>query len=110
MISNDSYITIEMFNNGIHEIKAEFQQFRDEFKAEIKVVEDQLMLQNAKIDWLQHSVYWGFAIIGIVIALISIIPSKKETASHTSEWSERDLRSLIREEIAMAQNVANINS
>ena len=108
MISNDSYITIEMFNNGIHEIKAEFQQFRDEFKAEIKVVEDQLMLQNAKIDW--HSIYWGFAIIGIVIALISIIPSKKETAGHTSEWSERDLRSLIREEIAMAQNVANINS
>ena len=114
MTSNDNFITVEIFNNGIQEIKTELQNIKSEMleiKAEVKQIENQQLLTDAKIEWLQHSIYWSFAVIGIVIALVGLKPFKKEKAERAEDLSERnirDIRSIIREEIAMARNVANV--
>ena len=120
MISNDSYITIEMFSDGIQEIKAELQGIKSEIqeiKAEVGQIEKQQLINSVKIDSLQHTIYWSLAIsglfmalVGILVAIIALRPSTKaERQEDLSARNVRDIRSLIREEIAMAQNVANIN-
>ncbi|MBR0258025.1 MAG: hypothetical protein IJQ58_09835 [Synergistaceae bacterium] len=40
---------------------------------------------NDKIDWMQHTIYWGFAIIGIIIALFALRPQE-----HAPKPSEND--------------------
>ena len=96
MTSNDNFVTVEIFNAGIQDIKSE-----------IREVKYQEQLTTARIEWLQHSIYWGFAIIGIVIALIGLRPFKKDNIEKKSDLTERDLRALMREEISMTQ-VANV--
>ena len=122
MTSNDKqeYITVEMFNDGLKEIKTEIialnkriddvQTEINEMKQEIKDTRNELLteirLNQHDVAHLQASVYWGFAIIAFVVAFISLNPFRKEKTEHKPEMSERDLRAIMREEIKMAQNVA----
>lgn len=108
-MSNDNFITIEVFNNGIKEIKQEISALRTELRAEIQDIRYEEKLNNAKIDWLQHSVYWGFAIIGIIIAFVGIVIAlapffKKEKIEQEKVkiLNENDIRNLIKNEIATA--------
>ena len=121
MASNDHYVTIEIFNQGIQEIKTEVKQINNELHQEIKDTKNELLteirINEVGTSHLQTSIYWGFAIMGIVIALVGLIvaiialnPSqRKEQTESKPEWSERDLRALIREEISMANSVTNIS-
>ena len=85
MISNDNFITIEMFNNGIQEIKSEIQQLNNELKTEIQKSSEQshkelenavtrintaIEINTAKTESVHHSVNWGFALATIFIAII----------------------------------------
>ena len=113
MTSNDinkngnNVLTIEMFNAGMSELRAEIRDVRYETR-----------LNGAKIDWMQTSIYWGFAIMGIVIALVglivailAIIPQFRRENSEAvyrdlSSRDIRDIRALIREEFSLL-NSAN---
>ena len=115
MTSNDKqeYITVEMFNDGLKEIKTEIIALNkriDDVKIEIRDTRNELLteirLNQHDVAHLQASVYWGFAIIAFVVAFISLNPFRKEKTEHKPEMSERDLRAIMREEIKMAQNVA----
>lgn len=101
MTSNDNYVTVEMFNGGIQEIKSEMNQRFDKLETEIRFT-------NTRIDGLQSSINTSFATLGIIIGLVGLIIAvlgvfKKEKKS---ELSERDIRAIMREEIRMAQNVS----
>ena len=110
MTSNDNFVTIEIFNNGIQEIKKEISELR----AEIQEIKYEEKLNSAKIDWLQHSVYWGFAIIGtiiafvgIVIALVPFLKKEKTEQENKKILNENDIRNLIKNEIATANFAFN---
>ena len=62
MQSNDNYVTVEMFNNGIQEIKNEirFTNLRIDNMAE-------------RIDGVHGSINTGFTTIGIIIGLVGLI-------------------------------------
>ena len=108
MTSND-LIVIEAINgleNKIISLQEDMIKRFDNVHTEIQDIKYQEQLNTAKIEWLQHSIYWGFAFIGIIIALISIAPFRKEKSEKKTEWTERDLRSLIKEEISAAQLLA----
>ena len=100
MTSNDNYVTVEIFNNGIQEVNQRFDKLENLINTGIRVNE-------VAHSYLQTSVYWGFAIIAFVVALVGLNPFKKEKIEKKSEWSERDLRALIREEISMANSAVN---
>lgn len=105
MTSND-LIIIEAINGlerKIVSLQEDMNKRLNNIQTEIQDVKYQEQLNTAKIEWLQHSIYWGFAFIGIIIALISIAPFRKEKSEKKTEWTERDLRSLIKEEISAAQ-------
>ena len=107
MTSNDNFVTIEIFNARMDIIEKRLDKLENLITTEIRVNE----VSHA---YLQHSIYWGFAIMGVVIALVGLIvaiialnPSRKEKTESKPEWSERDLRAVMREEISMTQ-VANV--
>ena len=66
MQSNDNYVTVEMFNNGIQEIKNEirFTNLRIDNMAE-------------RIDGVHGSINTGFTTIGIIIGLVGLIKKEK---------------------------------
>jgi len=77
MQSSDNFITIEMFNSGIQEIKSEMQEMKKEMKQEIKDTRNELLteirLNQNDVAHLQTSIYWGFAIIGVVIGIVGLV-------------------------------------
>ena len=106
MTSNDKqeYITVEMFNGGIQEIKSELK----DIKTEIRFINARIDNTLERIDGVKSSTNTGFTTLGIIIGLVGLIIAvlgvfKKEKKT---EMSERDLRAMMREEIRMAQNVA----
>ena len=105
---NNNFVTVEMFNAGIQEIKNEMAEMRREIKQEIKDTRQELMteirINQNDTAHVQTSVYWGFAIMGIIIAFISVYLPRKEKSERGEDLSPRnirDIRAIVREEIAM---------
>ena len=113
MTSSDKqeYVTVEMFNGGIQEIKSEIATLNkriDGIQTEIKDTRNELLteirLNQNDVAHLQTSVYWGFAIIGVIIAFVSLYPfgrEKPETSEDLSPRNIRDIRALIHEEFSI---------
>ncbi|MBQ3646012.1 MAG: hypothetical protein II960_05345, partial [Synergistaceae bacterium] len=91
MTSNDNYVTIEIFNQGIQEIKNEISNLH----SEIKDVKYENRLNSAKIDWLQHSIYWGFAVIAFVVAYVSLRPSRKEKSEKQKFTTAEQVQEIV---------------
>ena len=109
MTSNDNFVTIEVFSQRMDIIEKKFDKLENLIATEIRVNE-------VSHQYLQTSIYWGFAIMGVVIGLVGLVvaiialkPFRKEKPESKPEWTERDLRALIREEISMANSVTNIS-
>ena len=73
--NGNNVLTIEMFNAGMSELRAEIRDVRYETR-----------LNGAKIDWMQTSIYWGFAIIAFVVTFVAIfVPYFKREKSEKKE-------------------------
>lgn len=74
MQSNDNVITIEMFNNGIQEIKSEMQAMKNEMKQEIKDTRNELMteikINQAETRAVHDKVNMGFSLMTIFLGII----------------------------------------
>lgn len=74
MQSNDNVITIEMFNNGIQEIKSEMQAMKNEMKQEIKDTRNELMTEirvnQAETRAVHDKVNMGFSLMTIFLGVI----------------------------------------
>ena len=83
MTSNDkqAFLTKEVFEAKMDAfmatIRLENEKLRSQLHSEIKVVESEVRVNSAQISDLQHSVYWGFAILGIIITLAIFFKSEK---------------------------------
>lgn len=103
---NARYVTVEMFNGAITDINHrldKIDQTLTEMRYEIRY--------NARdIDHLQTSVYWGFAIMGVVVALvgfmIAIAPILKEARQLKQEMHEiaRSVAGEVMSSVLSAKN------
>ena len=75
MTSNDNarYVTVEEFNAGISELRSEIRRTNEEIKSAITEMKHELRYQARDIEHLQTSIYWGFAVIAIVVALVGFV-------------------------------------
>ena len=102
----DKKITI--LQQEVQGLKHEIKDTRSELLTEIRV-------NQTETAHIQTSVYWGFAIMGIVIALVGLLvsilalsPLRKERIERSENLSPRniqDIRVIVREEIAMASTL-----
>ncbi len=123
MISNDNqqYITVELFrsemNNLLTQIRLENEKLRGELRkefqdgfstlhTEIEAVKEIAIVNSARIDMLQHSLYWGFAIMTIVIAVVAIfVPyflHEHKEKKQEQEQQQYTTRNEVQELIAQA--------
>ncbi|MBR2207213.1 MAG: hypothetical protein IJ859_00215 [Synergistaceae bacterium] len=110
MTSTDNYVTIEIFNAGIQGIKTEMNQRFDIIQTEIKEMNQELRITQNDVAHIQTSIYWGFAVMGIVIALVGLIVAilaiiPPERSEDLSSRNIRDIRALIREEFSMLNSL-----
>ena len=94
MTSQDNvrYVTVEIFREGIAEIKTELR----ELKGEIRVLEREVAVNSAKIEMLQHTFYWGLGIIAVAAALAPLF--KRDKTEHPKpELTRNDVQSMIDE-------------
>ena len=122
MTSGDNYITIEMFNGGIQEIKTSIQELTAQRKIDIAVIDGKLTeikseihVTNSRIDnmveRLEDLKFFGtvgLAIIAIFIAIVALVPmfrrERTERSEDLSSRNIRDIRALIREEFNFMRN------
>ena len=103
MKSNDinqgnNFLTVEAFNSGIAELKTEL-------KSEIRDVRYETAMNGAKIDWMQTSIYWGFAIIAFVVTFVAIfVPylKREKEEKKEPELTVSKVQSMIDEALARA--------
>ena len=105
MPNNENYITVDAFNNGIQELKQDFkssiQELKQDLKAEIQEIKTDIRVLQSDTAHLQTSVYWGFAIMGIVLTIAIFFKGEKTDKKQTfTENQVIEIRSLIRDEFA----------
>ena len=85
---NARYVTVEMFDGAITDINRRLDKI-DQTLTELRY---EIRYNARDIDHLQTSVYWGFAIMGVVVALaglmIAIAPILKEARQLKQEMQE----------------------
>ncbi len=69
-VRNDLNSEIQGVRSELH---SEIQGVRSELKAEIQDIRSISLVNSAKIDMIQHTFYWGFAIMTVVIAIVAVI-------------------------------------
>ena len=84
-VSNDVYVRQDVFSARMdafmseirlmnQELRSEMKELQSEIKQDIQSVNARIDVTNARLDDLYTTVYWGFAIIGIFVALIAFAP------------------------------------
>lgn len=112
MTSNDNqqYITVELFNSKmetfITQIRLDNEQLRNELRAEIQSVAAQVQVNSAKIEMLQHTFYWGFAILAFIAAFVPLI--KHERKEKEQPITRESILEIVNEAIAKA--ISNIGA
>ena len=86
---NDVYVRKDVFDarmdrmemlleKTITEIKADNEKSRTELKAEIKMLDERINSVNARVDSVQTTVYWGFTVLTLFLALTTFAPALLE--------------------------------
>lgn len=112
MTSNDNqqYITVELFNSKmetlITQIKLDNEQLRSELKAEIQAVNANVQVNAAKIELLQHTFYWGLAILAFIAAFVPLF--RRERKEKEQFITREGVLEIVNEAIAKA--ISNIGT
>ena len=118
MTSNDNqqYITVELFNSKMetlitqiqlgneklrNELNSKIDDAKLELRTEIQAVDANVKVNSAKIEMLGHSMYWGFAIMTLVLTVIAIfVPyflSARKDKKTANSLSEEKVQKMIAE-------------
>ena len=113
MTSNDAhqYVTVEMFNSATNITVMRFDMIDQNLNSSDRTLTSigyELRFNARDNEHLQTSVYWGFAILGIVIAVVGVFaPLLLELFRDTRKAKKNDnmkeiAREVMREEIREA--------
>ena len=104
---NTRYVTVEMFNDGMAAVTSRLDAINrrlDKIDQTIAEMRYEIRYNARDIDHLQTSVYWGFAILGIIVALAPSFRREK-TEKPQPEVTRSDVQSMIDEAISRALSV-----
>ena len=116
MTSNDNqqFIAVEVYNSGINKLEKQVIQLGEqmnvsfrELKNEIQTVNNNVLINTARIGDQKDFMSSGFTIIAIVIALVAIMttlaPMFRDMYRDAKQArNDKNLRDIIREEVDIA--------
>ena len=131
MTSNDNpqYLTVELFNSKmetfITQIRLDNEQLRNELNSkidnvrnelnskidsvqaslhtEIQAVSAQVQVNSAKIEMLQHTFYWGFAILALIVAFVPMFRRERKEKQQEQTITREKIKEIVREIIAESE-------
>ena len=144
MTSNDNqqYITVELFNSKMEAFTAQIrlgnEQLRNELNSkidgvqsslrsemqtgfstlqtQIQAVDANVQINAAKIEMLQHTFYWGFAILAFIAAFVPLFRRERKeekpvTRENVREIARETMECTIQEAVAraVAQAIKNLD-
>ncbi|MBQ7216499.1 MAG: hypothetical protein IJS39_11015 [Synergistaceae bacterium] len=128
MTSNDNpqYITVELFNSKmetfITQIRLDNEQLRNELNSKIESVRNELnskidsvqaslhteiQVNSAKIEMLQHTFYWGFAILALIVAFVPMFRREHKEKQQQQPMTRDKVVEIVREIIAESAIIKN---
>lgn len=118
---NQQYITVELFNSKmetfIAQIRLDNERLRNELNSkidsvqaslhsEIQALSAQVNVNSAKIEMLQHTFYWGFAILALIVAFVPMFRRERKEKQPEEVLTREKVQEIVREIIAeTASNV-----
>ena len=117
MTSNDNtqYITVELFNSKMetlitqirldneqlrNKLNSKIDNVRNELRTEIQAVSAQVQINSAKIEMLQHTFYWGFAILALIVAFVPMFRHERKEKKQEQTFTREKIQEIVREIIA----------
>ena len=95
----DAFIAeIRLMNEQLRsELKQEIQDTKAELRKEIQANSTAIQVTNARLDELKTMVYWGIALLGLLITLAAVAPSLVQVIKELSsqKFSLDDVKRLI---------------
>lgn len=94
---NAQYVTVEMFNDGIARIERRFDALErrmDKMEQTTTEMRYEIRYNARDTDHLQTSVYWGSALLGIIVALAPSFRREK-TEKPQPQVTRSDVQSMI---------------
>ncbi|MBQ3448258.1 MAG: hypothetical protein IJG37_11515 [Synergistaceae bacterium] len=111
MTSNDStqYVTVEMYNAGT----AATNRHLASIDQTLVGIWQEIRYQERDAEHMQTTIYWGFAILALVVAFVGYLVSLapifrdvyKDAREARDERLKREMREIAREEISRAMSV-----
>ena len=122
MTSNDNqqYITVELcnskmetlitqiqlgnerlrneLNSKIDDVKSEIRDVKSELYSEIQAVDTNVKVNSAKTEMLGHYMYWGFAIMTVIITIIAIFVPYFLSTRKDKKQNENDVSHVLTED------------
>ena len=93
-------------NAAVGSLRSEMRENDTQIRGEIRVLDSRIEGLNMRFDVLQTSVYWGFTLIGLILAFAVLVPSLMEffkglrKPSLTAEDVERMIDAALKREAA----------
>ena len=91
-------------NAAIGDLRSEMNAAIGNLRSEMKVLDSRIDGLNMRVDTLQTTVYWGFALMGLILAFAVLVPSLLDffkglrKPSLTAEDVERMISAALRRE------------
>ena len=91
-------------NSAIGDLRSEMNAAIGNLRSEMKVLDSRIDGLNMRVDTLQTTVYWGFALMGLILAFAVLVPSLLDffkglrKPSLTAEDVERMISAALRRE------------
>ena len=93
-------------NAAVGSLRSEMRENDTQIRSEIRVLDSRIEGLNMRFDVLQTSVYWGFTLIGLILAFAVFVPSLLDffkglrKPSLTAEDVERMIDAALKREAA----------
>lgn len=116
---NQQYITVKLFNSKmetfIAQIRLDNERLRNELNSkidsvqaslhsEIQALSAQVNVNSAKIEMLQHTFYWGFAILALIVAFVLMFRRERKEKQQQDVLTREKVQEIVREIIAETAN------
>lgn len=65
----------------------------------VEALSIELRHTNDRIDWMQTTIYWGFALLAFLVGAIPIVQGRNHDTSEHGGLSYRDVKDIIKAEL-----------
>ncbi len=88
-------------------LHSEIQGVQASLHTEIQALSTQVNVNSVKIEMLQHTFYWGFAILALIVAFVPMFRRERKERQQEPALTREKVQEIVRE--IMSETASNIS-